>query len=173
MTEKVLEEFLASIAPYRKLWGALRASGAAVHLGGTWFNLAIRLEFVEDGPTMVETHSPETTFPYYVVAFPVNETERVIRQLLLEGHFELKTAAPDAGTFAQILMKREPENAGGTQSQPVQWSTPIRREAGVPGDPSGRKRTGISLSGYGQYVTDLLSFEVARKIEARLRCATP
>jgi hypothetical protein len=107
MTERALEEFLASIKPYRKLWGALRASGAAVHLGGTRFNLAIRLEFGEDTPTKVERHSPEATFLYYAVDFPMNQAERVIRQLLLAGHFDLTTGAAEAGTFAQVLMKRE------------------------------------------------------------------
>lgn len=47
MTEKALNDFLASVAPYLKLWRSVRASGTAVNVGGTWFNLAVQLEFTK------------------------------------------------------------------------------------------------------------------------------
>ncbi len=173
MSENALREFFAGIAPYLKLWKWLRTSGAAINIGGGWYNLAIRLEFIEDGPFKTEIHSPEPRFLYYAVHFPIGEAEDIIRQIVLSGHFELRTAADEAEVFSVIQMKREQENAVGAQPMPIQWSAPMRRDAGTPGDKSGQTRTSITLSGCGQYITDVLSYEVVRKIEARLRCATP
>jgi hypothetical protein len=173
MIEKALKEFLSNIAPYLKLWGSLRASGAAVNLGGTWFNVAVRLEFIEDQPVKKQMDSPEPHFLYYVVDFPINAVENVIRELVLGAQVELQSGDGDSCAYARIRMKREPENASGAPPTPVQWSTPILREAGVPGDKTERRRTSITLSGYGQNVTDVLSYDVARKIEIRLRSATP
>ncbi|MGB6074873.1 MAG: hypothetical protein WBG29_04485, partial [Candidatus Acidiferrales bacterium] len=164
--------FLSSIASYLKLWGSLRASGVAVNLGGTWFNIAIRLEFIEGPPARTEIRSPETHFLYYVFDFPISARENLLREVVLAGQFELKISNGDSGAHAQILMKREAEHARGVPRIPVQWSSPLIREAGLPGDRQ-RKRTSITLLGYGQNVTELLSYEVARKIETRLRSATP
>lgn len=172
MAEKALKEFLSSVAPYLKLWGSLRASGVAVNLGGTWFNIAIRLEFVEGPPTRTEIHSPEKHFLYYVLDFPISVRETVLREVVIAGQFELKSGNGDSAAHAHILMKRETEHPSSVPRTPVQWSSPLIREAGLPGDMQ-RKRTSITLLGYGQNVMELLSYDVARKIEVRLRSATP
>jgi len=95
------------------------------------------------------------------------------RQLVLEGTFELENTAQDSGACVQILMQRERENTSGVPLTPVQWSTPMVREAGIIGDRTEQRRTSITLSGYGQNVSEVLSHEMFRKIETGLRCANP
>lgn len=170
MVEKPLNDFLASIAPYLKLWAALRVSGVAVNLDGSWFNIAIRAEFREEHPSRKEMHSPEQHFLYYVVDFPITAMESIVRKIVLEGVFEIERG--DAGGHTRISMRRERENAGNIPPSPVQWST-FTREAGLPGDQTGQKRTSITLGGYGQSVQEVLPYEMSRKIETRLRNATP
>src|SRR5580692_529548 len=173
MVEKALNDFLASIAPYLKLWGSLRASGAAVNLDGKWFNVAIRVEFIEERPAEPEIDSPDQHFLYYVVHFPTSAAESVIRELLLGGRFGLPRDLENSDAFVEILMKREPQSAAGTPFTPVYWGTPIFCEAGVPGAKTELKRTRITLNGNGQNLTDILSNDIARRIEVRLRRATP
>lgn len=53
MVEKSLKDFLSNIAPYLKLWAALRVSGVAVNLDGTWSSFQIKLMV---GTTCSETN---------------------------------------------------------------------------------------------------------------------
>src|SRR5580700_5131296 len=173
MSEKALNDFRASIAPYLKLWGSLRASGAAVNLGGAWFNVAVRLEFIEELPASKEIHLIERRFVHFIVDFPMSAVDGVIQQVVLGRHLELPSDPEDSSAPTKILMKHEAENASSTPPTPLQWSTPILREAGVPGAKAELWRSSITLTGFGQYVTEVLSYEVARMIEVRLRSATP
>jgi len=173
MVEKSLRDFLSSISPYLKVWGGVRVSGVAINLDGTWFNLAIRLTFVENEPQKKEIQSPEPNFLYYTVEFPVSAVQELTRQFVLDGKFELQTGDKDPNALTPIFLKRERQNSNNALPDPVQWSTPMIREAGLPGDTSGRKRTSISLDGHGQYVHEVLNYEMARKIEARLRNSDP
>jgi hypothetical protein len=172
MVEKALNDYLSSIAPYQKLWATLRVSGIAVNLNGAWFNVAIRGEFAESSPARKEMHSPAPHFLHYVVDFPINAMQAVVRRIVLEGVFELKSGKADSGSYASISMKRERENTSNVAPSPVQWS-PFIREAGLPGDSTGQKRTSMTLGGFGQSVQEVLSYEMSRKIEARLRIANP
>lgn len=172
MVEKSLKDFLSQIAPYMKLWAAFRVCGVAVNLDGSWFNVAIRGDFLEGYSTTKERHCPEPRFLYYVAEFPINEMEAVVRRIVLEGVFEFENGESDAGTEAKILMRRERENSGNVVPSPVQWSTFVR-EAGLPGDRTGQKRTSVTLGGYGQSIQEVFTYEMSRKIETRLRNATP
>jgi hypothetical protein len=174
MVEQALKEFFASIAPYRKLWGSLRASGATINHEDKWFNVAVRLEFRENAPEKMEMHSPEPHFLHFVVDFPIALSEVVIRELVLGGTLRLQSGGDDrGGAYVDILMKREPPNVAGASLSPVSWSTPIVRDPGENGGHTQQKRTSITLSGYGQYFNELLAPDLARKIETRLRGAIP
>ncbi len=174
MVEQALKEFFAGIAPYRKLWGSLRASGAAINHGDKWFNAAVRLEFRENAPEKREMHSPEPHFLYFAVDFPIATAELLIRELVVGGTLRLQSGENDGGgAYVDILMKREPPNAAGTAVSPVSWSMPMVRDPGDNGGHAQQRRTSITLSGFGQQLFDLLPPELARKIETRLRSATP
>lgn len=173
MVEKSLNDFLERVAPYQKLWGSLRASGAAVNVDGTWFNLVIRVELVEEPPSKTEIQSLEPHFLYYVAHFPMSVAENVIRQIVLGGRFELKRDVENSGAFAEILMKRGPDKADGTPSAPVHWGMPLFHEVGTLGVKPDLRRTSITLGGLGQSLTDILSTDAARRIEVRLRSASP
>jgi hypothetical protein len=172
MVEKSLEDFLSNIAPYLDLWAAFRVSGVAVNLDGTWFNVAIRADFLEGHPTREEIRLPEPYFLHYVIESPISAMESTVRRIVLEGIFELGRSGQDLGPHTQIMMRRERENAGVVPTTPVQWSTFVR-EAGLAEDQTGQKRTSITLGGYGQSVQEILPYDMSRRIETRLRNATP
>src|ERR1700733_13827668 len=172
MIEQSLNEFFAAVAPYKKLWGTLRASGAAIN-HGEWFNLALRLEFMENAPEKVEMHSLESVFLHFVVDFSIGAAEVVIRELVAGGSLRLQSAQGDGGAYVDIAMKRESPNAVGAPATPVSWSMPIVRDPGEVGGHTQKKHASITLSGYGQHLNELLAPELGRKIETRLRSATP
>jgi len=167
MVEKSLKDFLSNIAPYLKLWAGFRVSEAAVNLDGAWLNLAIRGEFLESSPARNEMHSPEPHFLHYMVEFPLDVMEAVIRRIVLEGFFELGSG--DSAAYARVLMKRERENTNNVQAGPVQWSGPFIREAS-------RRRNKTEAHEYDSgrirsSVQEVLPYEMSRKIEANLsRC---
>jgi hypothetical protein len=129
MVEKSLRDFLSSISPYLKVWGGVRVSGVAINLDGTWFNLAIRLTFVENEPQKKEIQSPEPNFLYYTVEFPVSAVQELTRQFVLDGKFELQTGDKDPNALTPIFLKRERQNSNNALPDPVQWDSPATHRA--------------------------------------------
>ena len=65
------DEFIEIITPLIHLWQAVRVVGMALNSNGQWFNLGIRVQLLENLPTISDIQSPDQRFLYYVIDLPL------------------------------------------------------------------------------------------------------
>src|SRR5260370_14924190 len=118
------DEFIEIITPLIQLGQAVRVVGMALNSNGQWFNLGIRVQLLENLPTISDIQSPDQRFLYYVIDLPLDSLPHVVGQLTGGSAFKLEKDQGVGGAFAEISLKPLRADTGlGTN-----WYSPTKRE---------------------------------------------
>ena len=169
MSKELLEKFVKKITPYRDLWKSVRLVCLAARNGESWVIVAVRVSLSEILPAKSLCLRPIDDFFAASTDMPIGSLGQVLYNMLVDGFVPVEMDSMSVKAY----LSREHAGLPPGQIGKLSWFDVVTHERRDTVPDYGTTRPAITLTAWGERRYEVLSNDLLRELNSKLRIGEP